>query len=160
MSLLDRRSILLAPLALAACGFTPVYGPGGSGSALRNRVLVDEPDDRNGYLLTREIEERLGRPSPARFGLAVTIATVEEGLAIDPAGNTTRFNLLGAADFALRDLQGGQIVTSGRVENFTGYSATGTTVATLASAQDAQERLMRILAEQIIARLYAAQIPA
>jgi LPS-assembly lipoprotein len=63
-------------------------------------------------------------------------------------------------DFALRDLTTGQIVTSGTVENFTGYSATGTTVATLASAQDAQERLMRILAEQIIARLYAAQIPA
>ncbi|QFT58499.1 hypothetical protein FIU94_06625 [Sulfitobacter sp. THAF37] len=160
MSLLDRRSLLLAPLALAACGFEPVYGPGGSGSALRNRVLVDEPDDRNGYLLTREIEERLGRPGAARFGLAVTIATTEEGLAIDPAGNTTRFNLLGAVDFALRDLDNGQIVTSGRVENFTGYSATGTTVATLASAQDAQERLMRILAEQIIARLYAARIPA
>lgn len=160
MSLLDRRTLLLAPLALAACGFEPVYGPGGSGTALRNRVLVDEPNDRNGYLLTREIEERLGRANPAGFGLAVKIATTEERLAIDSAGNTTRFNLLGAVDFTLRDLTTGQIVTSGTVENFTGYSATGTTVATLASAQDAQERLMRILAEQIIARLYAAQIPA
>lgn len=160
MSLLDRRTLLFAPLALAACGFEPVYGPGGSGSALRNRVLVDAPDDRNSYLLTREIEEQLGRATPARFGLSVNIATTEEGLAIDAEGNTTRFNLLGAVDFALRDLTSGQIVTSGTVDNFTGYSATGTTVATLASAQDAQERLMRILAEQIIARLYAAQIPA
>tara|TARA_R110002124_G_scaffold149980_3_gene316277 strand:+ start:1217 stop:1699 length:483 start_codon:yes stop_codon:yes gene_type:complete len=160
MSLLDRRTLLFAPLALAACGFQPVYGPGGAGSALQNRVLVDEPDDRDGYLLTREIEERLGRGAPARFGLALNIATTQEGLAIDAEGNTTRFNLLGAVDYVLRDLTSGQIVTSGTVDSFTGYSATGTTVATLASAQDAQERLMRILADQILARLYTAQIPA
>jgi LPS-assembly lipoprotein len=159
MSLLDRRTLLLAPLALAACGFQPVYGPGGSGTALQNHVLVDEPDDRDSYLLTREIEERLGRANPARFGLALNIATTEEGLAIDLAGNTTRYNLLGAVDYALRDLTTGQIVTSGTVENFTGYSATGSTVATLASAQDAQERLMSILADQILARLYTTQIP-
>jgi LPS-assembly lipoprotein len=44
------------------------------------------------------------------------------------------------------------------VDNFTGYSATGTTVATQASKQDAEKRLMVILAEQIITRLYAADL--
>jgi LPS-assembly lipoprotein len=44
-------------------------------------------------------------------------------------------------------------VTSGSVDNFTGYSATGTTVATLAAERDAQERLMTILADQIVTRL-------
>lgn len=152
--------LILAPLAIAACGFQPIYGPGGSGTALQDQVLADAPNDRDSYLLVREIETRLGRGTDPRFGLALAIATTEEGLAIDAEGNTTRFNLLGAVDYALRDLGTGQVVTSGRVENFTGYSATGSTVATLAGEQDAQERLMRILADQIVTRLYAADIPA
>ena len=158
MSLLNRRSMLLAPLALAACGFQPVYGPGGSGAALQNRVLVDEPDGRYGYFLTREIEGRLGRAVTPAYGLALTIATTEERLATDLKGYTRRFNLLATVDYALRDLATGQIVTSGKVENFTGYSATGTTVATLAGEQDAQVRLMTILAEQIVTRLFAADL--
>ncbi|MGJ8626973.1 MAG: LPS assembly lipoprotein LptE [Sulfitobacter sp.] len=160
MSLFNRRSMLFAPLALAACGFQPVYGPGGNGSALQNRVLVDKPEDRYGYFLTREIEERLGRAATPAYGLALNITTEEEGLATDLEGNTRRFDLIGTVDYALRDLATGQIVTSGKVENFTGYSATGTTVATLAGEQDAQVRLMTILADQIVTRLFAADLTA
>ena len=158
MSLLNRRSILLAPLALAACGFTPVYGPKGNGSALQNRVLVETENNRNNYLLVRELEERLGRADTPAYGLALTITTEEQGLAIDRAGNTRRFNLLGKADYVLTNLTTGQVVTSGTAENFTGYSATGTTVATLAAETDAQERLMNILADQITTRLFAADL--
>lgn len=166
MSLLNRRKCLQGAAALAlvpalsACGFTPVYGPGGSGDLLNGRVRVAAPGDRDSYLLVRALEERLGRGNDPRFALDVTIATKEEGLAIDAEGNTRRFNLLGTADYILRDSRTGGVVTSGQVENFTGYSATGTTVATLAGEQDAQERLMTILAEQIVTRLLAADIPA
>jgi LPS-assembly lipoprotein len=158
MSLLDRRTILLAPLALGACGFQPVYGTGGAGRTLQNRVLVDAPSTRDSYVLVRELEERLGRAASPAYGLALTITTSEEGLAIDRAGNTRRFNRLGRVDYALRDLETGSVLTSGTVENFVGYSATGTTVATLAAEQDAQERLMNILAEQITTRLYASDL--
>lgn len=154
----NRRFMLLAPLALAACGFQPVYGPGGNGTAMQNRVLVDEQHTREGYVLVREIEERLGRSNSPTYGLALNINTVEESLATDLEGNTRRFNLIGTVDYALRDMATGQIVTSGKVENFTGYSATGTTVATLAGEQDAQVRLMTILSDQIVTRLYAADL--
>ncbi|MFT6674973.1 MAG: LPS-assembly lipoprotein [Sulfitobacter sp.] len=153
-----RRFFLLAPLALAACGFQPVYGRGGNGQLLQNRVMVDAPNARNGYFLTREIEQQLGRGATPAYGLAVNVSLREERLAINRAGETTRYDLIGTVDFALRDLQTGQIVTSGKVDNFTGYSATGTTVATQASKQDAEKRLMVILAEQIITRLYAADL--
>lgn len=158
MSLLNRRHILLAPLALSACGFQPVYGPGGTGAQLQNRVLVDEPDERFGYLLTRALEERLGRGNDARFGLGLTITTRQDALAIDPAGDTRRFNLLGEVDYALRALDTGDVVTSGKVDHFTGYSATGSTVATLAAEEDAQERLMIILADRIVTRLFATDL--
>lgn len=160
MSLPSRRLFLLAPLALAACGFRPVYGPGGNGTALQNNVLVDAPNDRNSYLLTRTLEERLGRSATPSYALALTVLTLEDGLATDTFGNTQRFDILGTVDYALRDVASGRIVTSGQVENFTGYSTTGTTVATLASQQDAQVRLMTILADQIVTRLYAADLSA
>lgn len=159
MSLPKRRLILALPLlALAACGFQPVYGPAGSGSALQYSVEVAASDDAFGYTLVREIETRLGRPTNARYGLALTTVVRQEGLAIDPEGNTRRFNLIGSVEFALRNQATGQIETSGVVDNFTGYSATGSTVATLAAQRDAQIRLMTMLADQLVTRLYATDL--
>ena len=158
MSLFDRRAILGLPLALAACGFTPVYGPGGTGSRLQNNVEIVDPDTRDTFLLTRRLEERLGRTSTPVYKLTLTVDTEEEDLAIDREGNISRFNLLGRADYALIEQATGRTVTSGSVDNFTSYSATGTTVATLAAQRDAQERLMIQLADQIFVRLASAEL--
>ena len=158
MSLLNRRTLLLCPLALAACGFEPVYGPGGTGSKLQNRVLVDPPGSQDSYILVRELEERLGRSDNPAYGLSMVINTSEARLAIDREGDTGRFNRIATVDFSLRDLNTGQVVSSGRVDNFVGYSATGTTVETLAGEQDAQVRLMTAIADQIVTRLYTATL--
>ncbi|MEH6520817.1 LPS assembly lipoprotein LptE [Sulfitobacter sp.] len=161
MSLFNRRILLALPLALAACGFTPVYGPGGTGTKLNNQVLVQEPSTQAGYLLTRHMETRLGRSGgSARYALDLTIDLDEDDLAINSSGDITRYNVIGNVEFALRDSTTGTIITSGKVQNFTAYSATGTTVATLAAEQDALERLMVILGDQITARLYATDVPA
>lgn len=161
MSLFNRRTLLALPLALAACGFTPVYGPGGTGTKLNGQVLVQEPSTQAGYLLTRHMETRLGRSAGgARYALDLTIDLDEDDLAINSSGDITRYNVIGNVEFALRDSTTGTIITSGKVQNFTAYSATGTTVATLAAEQDALERLMVILGDQITARLYATDVPA
>ncbi|MEW9919931.1 LPS assembly lipoprotein LptE [Marimonas sp. MJW-29] len=158
MSLPNRRLVLLAPLALAACGFSPVYGPGGNGQILQNRVLVDPPGSQDSYLLVRELEERLGRSSDPDFALSMILEISEARLAIDREGDTGRFNRIGKVQYSLRDLDTGRVVTSGVVENFVGYSATGTTVETLAGELDAQQRLMVVIADQIVTRLYAATL--
>lgn len=158
---LTRRSALvLMAGTLAACGFRPVYGPGGTGSRLQNRVQVAAPEDRTTYLLVRRIEERLGRATEPAYTLSLTLQTRVEGLGIDPAGNTNRFNLIGVAGYALSETGTGQAVTSGTVNSFTGYFAAGTTVETLAAERDARERLMVILADQLVARLLSADLAA
>lgn len=162
MSLSDRRQFLLmaaAGLGLAGCGFAPVYAPGGSGHALRGRVLVDAPDSRAGFQLTRALEDRLGRAADARYGLSHAIETRSESAAISSDNVTLRFNILGRVTYALRELDGGAVLTSGKVDSFTGYSASGSTVATQAAERDARARLMRILADQIVTRLVAG-VPA
>ncbi len=142
---------------LSACGFQSVYGAGGNGGILQDRVLVEEQNTREGFLLVRQIEERIGRGADPAYRLGLGLEILEEGLGVDEDDNTLRFNLIGTADFELRD-ETGALVTSGQVSSFTGYSATGTFVATLAAEQDARERLMTILADQIIARLLTADL--
>jgi LPS-assembly lipoprotein len=71
----------------------------------------------------------------------------------------SRFNLLGSVAYSLRDLSTGATLTTGEVTSFTGYSATGTTVAVQAAERDAEARLMVILADQLLTRLLAADLP-
>lgn len=158
MSLPDRRAFLSLALAapLAACGFRPVYGPGGVGAALRRQVLVAPPVTPDEFILVRELETRLGRPSSPGFSLQTRLLVEPEGLGITAGGDITRYNLVGRVLYTLRRLPDGEELTSGEVQNFTGYSATGSTAETLAAARDARTRLMAILADQIVTRLYAA----
>ncbi|HEY9038218.1 MAG TPA: LPS assembly lipoprotein LptE [Roseovarius sp.] len=160
MSSFNRRVFcLMALAAVPACGFTPVYGPNGAGTALQGKVLVDAPVTRDAYLLTRELESRLGRANPGRYGLSYSITLGTESIGVTKTNVSTRYNMLGNATYALRDLDGGEVVTSGKVNNFVGYSASGSTVATQASEGDARKRLMNILADQIVTRLIVA-VPA
>ena len=158
MSLYSRRFFMLAPLALGACGFTPVYGTGGTGSTLQGNVEVVEPNTRAGFLATQRLEERLGRATNATYRLTLDIDTTEEDLAVDREGNINRFNLLGEAKYALVEQETGRVVTSGVVNNFTSYSASGTTVSELAAERDARRRLMTVLADQIVIRLVSADL--
>jgi LPS-assembly lipoprotein len=153
---LPRRTILLAPLALAACGFTPAFAPGGAATGLLGTVWVQDPSDKNGFDLVERLEERLGRPEDIRYDLAYTITTEAVGVGITTDNRITRYNLKGAVDYTLTERATGARVTGGRVQTFTAYSATGSTVAGLAAEEDAATRLMRILADQIVARLIAA----
>ena len=156
MSSCSRRFVLLGlPAGLAACGFQPAFGPGGAAQGLQNAVLVDSPNSRPGYLLTRHIEDRLGRGELRRYGLSYAITLSEDEIAISPTDVTTRFNLLGKVKYALRDLDSKVVLFSGEVDSFASYSASGTTVATQAAARDAEARLMVILADQILTRLTA-----
>lgn len=143
-------------LLLAACGFEPVNAPGGAGAALQGQVQVAAPESREAFLLVQRLEERLGRTSLPAYELSLNLSLREQSLAINPEGDVQRFNVIGIAEFALRDLETGEVAQSGLVQSFTGYSATSTTVAALAAERDAFQRLMVILADQIVLRLQAS----
>ncbi len=157
MSSSDRRSFLalLAASPLAACGFTPAYGPVGPAATLNGQIALDDPTDKYGFDLVGRLEERLGRARPGKWRLSYMIDVTREGLGITSTNAITRYNVLGTITYALHRLDDGSQATAGHVNNFTSYSASGTIVSTSASERDAYERLMRILADQIITDLIA-----
>ena len=155
MSSFDRRVFLVGLTALAGCGFTPVYGPGGVAEGLRGRIDVVPPSDEEGFALVRRLEDRLGQPSAPDFTLTARIAIGEDAVGFLPDGTISRYNVLGQVDWRLVRTADASLALSGREKSFTSYSATGTTVATLANERDAVERLMIILADQTLTRLTA-----
>ena len=154
----DRRGFLLgagALLTLSACGFAPVYGPGGAGNRLLGQIALDDPGTPDAYQFNRRFEERMGRGVNAPYRLGVQIQTNSQDLGATSVGNITRYRLIGRVFYTLRD-GSGAAVAEGRTNAFTGYSTTGSTVATLAAERDARERLMTILADQVIDKLILA----
>ncbi len=156
MWLSERRKFLgkclggmaLASLSLTACGFTPVYGPQGTGDRLQGKITLQAPETRDSYQFNRHFETRMGRPANAPYVLKVKLSTEELDQGATSTGNTTRFKVTGHANYVLSE--GKTQLLSGSTSAFTGYSNTGSTVATMASENDAYERLMVILADQVI----------
>lgn len=157
MSSSDRRTLLtlLAAAPLAACGFTPVYGPSGAGNALRDRLRIEPPDTRLGFVLVARIEDRLGRAQAPTHVLTWELATSERGLAITGTNAITRVNLTGTLGFRVTEAATDVQVQAGDVSTFTAYSTTGSPVSTAAARRDAEDRLMVALADQLVSRLLA-----
>lgn len=157
MSLFNRRLLCLTFAAFAGCGFTPVYGPGGSAENLRGRIFVATPADEEGAALVRRIEDRLGTADTGDLTLTADIRLKEAAVGFLPDGELSRFNVDGQVDWQLRD-QSGRSVASGQERSFTSYSATSTTVATTFAQRDARRRLMVILADRIVADLISRNL--
>ena len=143
----SKRALLTGLLALSACGFTPVYGPGGS--PLRGSIEVITPSTVEGFRLGTTLIERFGPAQTPRYLLTVSLTETQTTAAQTIDGDSTRFDLNGTADWSLTE--DGQPVAQGTAQTFTSYSATGSTLATQTAERDARERLSVALADIIIA---------
>lgn len=147
----DRRTALIGLVALAGCGFQPVYGPSGGAEGLRGQIRVAPPVDEEGFALVQRLEERLGDTGGPLL-LSADILIDEEAVGILPDGTITRYNVQGGLVWNLTDGDG-TVLTGGDERSFTSYSATSTTVATIFARRGARERLMVILADRVVADL-------
>jgi len=155
---LSKRQALTLTIAaaLSGCGFAPAYGPSGTAGKLQSQITVDAPENRDQQLLVQELENRLGRTSTGRYQLHYDLSYDEARMAVTADNTTTRFNIVGTVAYALRDSGSQEILSTGTVSSFTGYSTTSSTVATLASERDARKRLAVILADKIVTQLIAS----
>ena len=148
MWLSSRRGFFLAALALAGCGFEPVNGVSSKSQMLRNTVLVQAPTNRVEFELVRNLEVQLGQATSKLYDLRYKLNIDEDIIIVSAAQEINRFSLVGVLEYSLVD-SGGVVLLSNTAKSFTGYSATGSTVATQRSKRDAYDRLMMILAKQV-----------
>lgn len=153
----DRRALLGALLVLGGCGFQPLYGPGSPATAMQGKIAVGVIDGEPGFVMRERLTERLGEAMAPDYKLDVTLKLVRRGVALTQQDYTTRYNLTGTATYKLTPIAGGPPVQFDTITTFTGYSApqseTASAFASLSAEQDAELRLARTLADQILLQL-------
>ena len=148
MWLSSRCGFFLVALALAGCDLVPVNGANTKFQLLRNTVLVQAPTNRVEFELVRNLEVQLGQAVSKLYDLQYKLSVDEDIVVVSAAQEINRFSLVGLLEYSLVD-SGGVVLLTETAKSFTGYSATGTTVATQRSKRDAYDRLMVILAKQV-----------
>jgi|TARA_B110000908_G_scaffold146379_1_gene177321 LPS-assembly lipoprotein len=126
----------------------PVNGANTKFQLLRNTVLVQAPTNRVEFELVRNLEVQLGQAVSKLYDLQYKLSVDEDIVVVSAAQEINRFSLVGLLEYSLVD-SGGVVLLTETAKSFTGYSATGTTVATQRSKRDAYDRLMVILAKQV-----------
>lgn len=150
--LLSRRSLIIGLLATAGCGFTPVYGPGGS-APRKGLFALRGPQNVDGYHLLQQLELRLGAPSNPEYQLEFDITTSRGRVADDPTLRTQSDHLVGTANWTLR--KSGATVGSGTARRFVSVAIGGGLIRDDARNDDAQARLAQALADEILRQVWA-----
>ncbi|MGZ9099689.1 MAG: LPS assembly lipoprotein LptE [Brevundimonas sp.] len=140
---------LVAALGLAGCGFTPLYGDAGAGSAL-SRIAVTTQDDRLGYRVREQLEDALGRDGRQaplwRLDAVIDQSRRPLGRRIDDTA--TRYELTVRGTWTLTPVAGGPPLTGAETVTTT-YAAADQPYAAIAAQQDGEERAAAELARLI-----------
>jgi LPS-assembly lipoprotein len=165
--ILPRRGFLVlgAGVALAGCGFQPVYMPTASsqaGPAQRELAAIDVAliPDRPGMLLRQALQDRFegtGDTTARHYSLAVSFTIAGTGIGIQSDSTITRERLIGRASWTLTaDDPGHTRITSGaaRATDAINYIDTQYFASDLEN-EDVQKRLAEELADQITLQLAA-----
>ena len=144
--------------ALAACGFSPLYG--GSDKNYINQELVhiniDSIKDRKGQIIHNFLLDRLnpsGRRADSRYTLSIAVSrTIDEmGLKLTEEATRAKLTLI-ASYFLTRDADG-KVLAEGSVRSVNSYNISASEFARIASERDATERAAREVSDEIKTRL-------
>ena len=158
--MIRRRSLLLLPLGLAACGFEPLYGNRGGGGPAATpemaQITIGRIDGRPGQQLRNELRDRLaptGLPRSPRWRLDVVLRETTSDLVILRDATATFAKYVGDAQWVLVDLQSDAPATRGRSRRIASYSISSSEFASLQAEEDARRRVVTEIAEDIRLRL-------
>jgi LPS-assembly lipoprotein len=147
--------VLLASLALSACGLRPLYGGGSSGpvATMLRSVEVAPIDGQVGWLMHNKLTERLGEGEAPIYRLEVELDDNITGFGIRGDRAVTRERRTLRARYRLVDLANGGVVLDATAGSDAGIDVVSSEYATVAAEQTAVERLSEVVADQIVARL-------
>lgn len=147
-------------LVAAGCGYRPLYGergPGGTAvqselASIRIRPIADRP----GQLLYNHLRNALnpyGLPDQPRYLLAVQLLEDQDSFFLQRDETATRANLTMRARFTLSRAGTEEVLLQGESRSTTSYNILREQFASLVSEEDARERALELLSEDIRTRL-------
>ncbi|WP_366554533.1 LPS assembly lipoprotein LptE [Aquibaculum sediminis] len=165
----SRRHLLGAlgalPLAagLGGCVVRPLYGTAGSrpgaaedGAPGLATIAIQPISARRGQMLHNELRDLLnprGQPVDSLYDLRVEMSENTRRSGLRRTETATRGTLTMRANYRLFLRETGEALTSGRAQSIVGFNLVESGYANHASAQSAQERAVRELAQEIRRRL-------
>jgi LPS-assembly lipoprotein len=146
----------LASLALAGCGFTPLYAqPGVTGGLSAVDVVV--PDGRTAFLLREHLDDVLAKNrgiAPAyRMDLRLSEYRYPRGLRVDNVA--TRYEYVLVCAYTLTNLPSGAEARKGQVRVELTYDSADQPYASIAAQKDVEERAAQEAARRIQLELAA-----
>lgn len=151
-------------LALSGCALRPVYAGGASGPVARSlsAISVAPIPYRAGWLMRSALVDRLGgEHKSAAYRLEVELDDAITGFGIRGDRSVTRERRTLRARYRLVDQSTGLVVLDATAGSDAGIDVVSSPYATVAAEQTALERLSKVVADQIVARLalYATSRP-
>ena len=154
---MTRLLLLFMALALGGCGLRPLYGGGESSSVAKglHRIEVGNIPGQVGWLTRNALVDRLGGEANGanRYRLEVELDDNITGFGIRGDSATTRERRTLRARYRLVDLANGAVVLDATAGSDAGIDVVSSEYATVAAEQTAVERLVVVIADQIVARL-------
>jgi len=151
-----RAAALALTLLLTACGLQPMYAGGSSGAVAASLASVEVAPipDRAGWLVRNALLDRLGGGvhSPA-YRLEVELDDDLTAFGIRGDAAVTRERRTLRARYRLVDLGTGRVVLDATAGSDAGIDVVSSEYATIAAEQSAQERLAKVVADQMVSRL-------
>lgn len=150
---------LLLALVASGCGFQPLYGEKSDAAQATDelaQVKVNTIPDRNGQILHNLLLDRMnpkGRPGAPAYALDIQLTEAKASIGIIKDNTATLAQLSSSATYTLYDLKKKAALQSGRARSFTSYNIVQSNFATLAAEQDARERTLRELADDITTKI-------
>lgn len=149
----------LAVVALGGCGFRPLHGEqknDGAVAADLAAVRIEPLRDRVGQQMHNFLRDRLnpyGQPTAPSYRLRVQLTERLSKLGVRKDETATRANLRINADFFLFDAAGNNELLAGWSSSTTSYDVLDNPFASTVSEEDARERALREVADDIQTRL-------
>jgi LPS-assembly lipoprotein len=157
------RILVCLFLALAGCGYKPLYGEHGTNGASvvdeMALIRIEAIPDRIGQQMYNMLRERLnpyGRPDDPKYVLSIALAETRENLFLEKDETATRANLTLKANFILRRVGDNAIVATGLSRAVSSYDILSSQFASVVSEEDARLRGARAISDDIRTRLAIA----
>ncbi len=156
--LLAAAAVLATPALLAACGLHPLYG-GAAGREVNPAlasIAIRTPNNQLGQQFKVALVDALnpaGIAEPERYNLDVQLDQQSTVLAIQLNDNITRYNLTLIATYQLRQRDDGTVLLRSATRRVASYNVVKAPYATLVAKQDAAQRALVEMSQEIRDRL-------